>query len=77
MKLLIVGEGGVGKSTYREILENKPFKQNYVPTLGLETLDISYKGIDFTIWDTAGVEKFWLKRRLLYWGRLCYNYAFG
>ena len=29
MKLIIVGDGGVGKSTYRELLENKNFNERY------------------------------------------------
>lgn len=71
MKLIIVGEGGVGKSTYRELLENKAFKERHVPTLGLETVDISYKGTDFTIWDTSGTEKFAGLREGYYIGAHC------
>lgn len=58
MKLLIVGDGGVGKTTYRKILENKAFEPKYVPTLGVDTTQIKYDDIDFTIWDTSGTERF-------------------
>ena len=57
-KLIIVGEGGVGKSSFVSKLKHKNIKENHVPTLGLETSDISYNGFNFTIWDTSGTEKF-------------------
>ena len=58
MKLIIVGEGGVGKSSFVSRLKNHDLKEIHVPTLGVETVDISYKGKNFTLWDTAGTEKF-------------------
>lgn len=58
MKLLIVGDGGVGKTIYRKILENKGFEQKYVATLGVDNCSISYNDKNFDIWDTAGTEKF-------------------
>ena len=58
MKLIIVGEAGVGKSTYRELLENKDYRQRYVPTLGVENTEVIHRQHIFSIWDTAGAEKF-------------------
>ena len=57
-KLLIIGESGVGKSSYVNRLKNRNIKDTHVPTSGLETTNISYKSINFTIWDTSGTEKF-------------------
>lgn len=57
-KLIIVGEGGVGKSSYVSRLKHKNIKENHIPTLGMETSNISYKDFNFTIWDTSGTEKF-------------------
>ena len=58
MKLLIVGDGGVGKSSFLNRLKSKQIKEIHVPTLGIETEDLNYKGRQFTIWDTSGTEKF-------------------
>lgn len=58
MKLIIVGDGGVGKSSYVAKLKNQSIKQHHIPTLGLETTKITYKGKRFDIWDTSGTEKF-------------------
>jgi GTP-binding nuclear protein Ran len=53
-KLILVGDGGIGKTTYVKRLLGLDFEKKYVPTLGVETK--KYK--NFTIWDTAGMEKF-------------------
>ena len=64
-KLIIVGEGGVGKSSYVSRLKHKNIKENHIPTLGMETSNISYKDFNFTIWDIGNRKVFWVKRRLL------------
>jgi GTP-binding nuclear protein Ran len=60
-KLLLVGNSGVGKTTYVKKLLTGEFTANHTPTLGVEVHPIIFqtnKGpIRFCIWDTAGIEK--------------------
>jgi GTP-binding nuclear protein Ran len=61
-KCVIVGNGGVGKTTLVTKHLTGEFVQVYEPTLGVEVHPIVFnttKGpIRFNIWDTAGQEKF-------------------
>ena len=58
LKLLIVGDGGTGKSSYVKKLLKEGFIYSYVNTLGVENYTIIYKNRHFDIWDTSGQEKF-------------------
>lgn len=71
MNLLIVGEGGVGKSSYLERLKNKNIKDMHIPTLGVDTGIICYKGKKWTIWDTSGTDKFVGLKEGYYLGKDC------
>jgi GTP-binding nuclear protein Ran len=61
-KVILVGEGGVGKSTYIKRLLTGEFEKKYVPTLGVAVHPLTFyttRGvITLNIWDTAGQEKF-------------------
>jgi GTP-binding nuclear protein Ran len=61
-KIALVGDGGVGKTTYRQRLCAGEFERGYVPTLGVDvrtvTFQSNYGEIKFSCWDTAGQEKF-------------------
>lgn len=62
IKLLIIGESGVGKSSLvRRFVENK-FDENHDVTIGMDfkTSVMNVDGIDYKIalWDTAGAERF-------------------
>ena len=61
-KLVLLGDGGVGKTTYVKKLFDVNFSPLYVPTLGVEVhpVNIDYNGnkIIFNMWDIAGQEKF-------------------
>jgi len=59
-KLILVGDGGVGKSTFVQRMLKQAFNPRYVATLGVEVYPIvDYKRkIQYNIWDTAGQEKF-------------------
>ncbi len=62
-KIVLVGNGGVGKTTYvKRLLTNEPCESKYVATLGVEVhplrMRTNYGTIVFNCWDTAGVEKF-------------------
>ena len=61
-KLVLVGDGGVGKTTFGKRHKTGEFEKKYVPTLGAEVNPIDFvtkKGrILFNVWDTAGQEKY-------------------
>jgi len=61
-KLLLVGDGGVGKTTFVKRHKTGEFEKKYVATLGVEVSSITFHtsrgAIIANIWDTAGQEKF-------------------
>lgn len=68
-KLILVGDGGVGKTTFVKRHLTGEFEKKYVATVGAEVHPLEFfvgnpqdrkkKGkIKFNVWDTAGQEKF-------------------
>lgn len=61
-KLILVGDGGVGKTTFVKRHLTGEFEKKYVATLGVEVHPLIFhtnRGpIKFNVWDTAGQEKF-------------------
>lgn len=62
-KVVLVGDGGVGKTTLVHRHLTGQFRQKYIPTLGVEdvtplSFHTNYGNIIFDIWDTAGQEKY-------------------
>ena len=61
-KLVLVGDGGVGKTTFVKRHQTGEFEKRYIPTLGVQVsplmLDTSCGRLLFNIWDTAGQERF-------------------
>ncbi len=61
-KVVLVGEGGVGKSTFAHRFLTGEFEKKYVPTLGVEVHPLTFQTAEgpicFNIWDCAGQEKF-------------------
>ncbi|EGC37023.1 ranA, RAN GTPase [Dictyostelium purpureum] len=62
VKLVLVGDGGVGKTTFVKRHLNGEFESRYIPTLGVSVQPLSFYTnfgkIVFNVWDTAGQEKF-------------------
>jgi GTP-binding nuclear protein Ran len=61
-KLILVGDGGVGKTTFVKRHLTGEFEKKYVATLGVEVHPLRFftnlGEIVFNVWDTAGQEKF-------------------
>jgi len=60
-KLLLVGDGGVGKTTFVKRHKTGEFEKKYVATMGVEVHPIPFHTtlgpVIFNCWDTAGQEK--------------------
>lgn len=61
-KMILVGDGGVGKTTFVKRHLTGEFEKKYIATLGVEVHPLKFYSnrgpIVFNIWDTAGQEKF-------------------
>lgn len=61
-KLVLVGDGGVGKTTLVRRHLTGEFEKKYLPTLGVEVhplfFQTNFGPLKFNVWDTAGQEKF-------------------
>ena len=61
-KIVLLGDGEVGKTAYLKRLLIKEYEESYVATLGVEVHPLlfhtNYGPINFHIWDTAGNDTF-------------------
>uniref|UniRef100_A0A914PTM3 GTP-binding nuclear protein n=1 Tax=Panagrolaimus davidi TaxID=227884 RepID=A0A914PTM3_9BILA len=61
-KLILVGDGGTGKTTLVKRHLTGEFEKKYVATLGVDVHSLAFNTthgeICFNVWDTAGQEKF-------------------
>eukprot|EP00484_Ammonia_sp_Unknown_P007929 CAMPEP_0197055150 /NCGR_PEP_ID=MMETSP1384-20130603/58115_1 /TAXON_ID=29189 /ORGANISM="Ammonia sp." /LENGTH=206 /DNA_ID=CAMNT_0042488621 /DNA_START=52 /DNA_END=672 /DNA_ORIENTATION=+ len=62
VKLLMIGDSGVGKSCLLLRFSDDSFSTNFITTIGidfkLKTVEIDGKKVKLQIWDTAGQERF-------------------
>jgi Ras-related protein Rab-8A len=58
MKLLIVGDSGVGKSCMLMQYANSTFSQSFITTIGIDykikNVEVEGQKLKLQIWDTAG-----------------------
>jgi GTP-binding nuclear protein Ran len=61
-KLVLVGDGGVGKTTYVKRHQTGEFEKKYIPTMGVQVSQLVFETTSgrllYNIWDTAGQERF-------------------
>ena len=62
LKLILVGDSGVGKSCLLKAFMGDPFKGVYTSTIGVDfeikPLTVNNRTVNLQIWDTAGQERF-------------------
>ena len=63
INLMIIGDGGVGKTAILRAFKNKPFQDSRLATTGVDTVMMQNQMDDGTkikvkFWDTAGQERF-------------------
>lgn len=70
VKLLILGDSGVGKSSILIRYTEQKFNHSHIATIGLDfktkTIEIDGKRLEMQVWDTAGTEKFRVITRTYY-----------
>ena len=61
-KVVMIGDGGCGKTTFINRLNTGEFEKRYIATMGVEVnfmdMPSSIGNINFSVWDTAGQEKY-------------------
>jgi GTP-binding nuclear protein Ran len=66
-KLVLVGDGGVGKTTFVKRHLTGEFEKKYNATVGVEVHPLQFQTnrglIIYNVWDTAGQEKFGGKKK--------------
>ncbi len=71
-KIVVLGDGGVGKTCLTLTFVKKEFKTDYIPTLGVDIytkdFNLGQTVITLIIWDIAGQQKFDLVRKQYYKG---------
>jgi small GTP-binding protein len=72
LKILLLGDSTVGKTTLKNNYIGKGFKTNLLPTLGADfaskTISYEDKSINFQIWDIGGQQSFSQVRKSFYIG---------
>ena len=82
LKVLLVGEGGVGKTRFVKLHRTGEFEKRYVATMGVEVSSLgnafhtSVGVVELALWDTAGQEEFAGLREAFYIGADAANIVF-
>ena len=75
LKVVLLGDGGVGKSSLMQRFVHDKFDSNHYHTIGVEflTQELTIENVHYTlqIWDTAGQERFKSLRTPFYRGTDC------
>ncbi|MFX0173399.1 MAG: Rab family GTPase [Candidatus Hodarchaeota archaeon] len=74
LKIVLIGDGGVGKTAIREQYLGKGFQKQYIITIGADFAmrenNVNGTDIKYQIWDLAGQERFDGVREVYYKGAL-------
>ncbi|XP_041365659.1 rho-related GTP-binding protein RhoA-D-like [Gigantopelta aegis] len=68
-KLVVVGDGGSGKTCLLTVFCNGTFPETYVPTIfenSISSITVDNKQVELELWDTAGQEEYDRLRPLSY-----------
>ena len=62
VKIVAIGDSGVGKTSLIQMFEHSRFTENFKPTIGADfsnkEITIDGKVVTLQIWDTAGQERY-------------------
>ena len=62
IKLLLIGESGVGKTCLLKRFDQNTFQEGHMPTIGIDFrikhIEVDGTEVKLQIWDTAGQERF-------------------
>ena len=74
VKIVLAGDGAVGKTTLRRRYLGEGFQASYLMTIGadfaVKTVDVRDRTIKFQLWDLAGQPRFQVVREMYYRGAL-------
>ena len=74
LKLLIIGDSSVGKTSIMFRFSDDVFSHTFIPTIGIDfkikTVEINGKQVKLQIWDTSGQERFDAITRSYYRGAM-------
>lgn len=75
VKVVAIGDSGVGKTSLIQMFEQAKFTDNFKPTIGADfsnkEIDIDGKVVTLQIWDTAGQERYQSLGTAFYRGADC------
>lgn len=75
VKIVAIGDSGVGKTSLIQMFEHSRFTENFKPTIGADfsnkEISIQGKVVTLQIWDTAGQERYQSLGTAFYRGADC------
>ena len=75
LKMIIIGDSGVGKTSLVHKFCKNQFKIDYSTTIGIEfeskDIKVNQKDVQLQIWDTAGQERFKSLIKSFYFNSIC------